>query len=46
MAGWPARFDGIVHTSLRYIASGSAVLAPSGKAVVGEVGDSSTSKRS
>ena len=28
MAGWPARFDGIVHTSLRYMASGSA-LAPS-----------------
>ena len=43
MAGWPARFDGIVHTSFRYMASGSA-LAPSAKAVVGDVGDSSTSK--
>ena len=45
MAGWPARFDGIVQTSLRYMASGSA-LAPSSNAVVGEVGDSRTSKRS
>ena len=43
MAGWPARFDGIVHTSFRYIASGSSVLAPSANAVVGEVGASSRS---
>ena len=35
--------DGIVHTSFRYIVSGSAVLAPSANAVVGDVGDSSTS---
>ena len=40
---WPARFVGIVHTSLRYIASGSAVLAPSSNATVGVVGASSTS---
>lgn len=43
-AGWPARLDGIVHTSLRYIVNGSAVLAPSGNAVEGAVGLSSTSK--
>ena len=43
IAGWPARFDGIVQTSLRYIASGSAVFAPSSNATVGEVGESSTS---
>src|SRR5690606_10086107 len=41
-AGWPARLDGMVHTSLRYIASGSA-LSPKRKAVVGEVGDTRTS---
>ncbi len=33
----------MVHTSDRYIASGSAVLAPSSNATVGDVGDSSTS---
>ncbi len=43
MAGSPDRLDGIVHTSLRYMVSGSAVLSPRAKAVVGEVGDSSTS---
>src|ERR1700729_3442591 len=43
-AGWPARLEGIVHTSLRYIVSGSEVLAPSGNAVVGDVGESNTSK--
>ena len=32
MAGWPARFDGIVQTSDRYMARGFSVLAPSGKA--------------
>src|SRR5690606_39030427 len=45
MAGCPARFEGIVHTSFRYMASGSA-MAPSSKAVVGEVGESRTSQRS
>ena len=39
----PARFVGIVNTSLRYIASGSAVFAPSGNATVGVVGLRSTS---
>ena len=43
MAGWPARLDGMVHTSDRYMVSGSSVLAPSAKAVVGDVGDSSRS---
>src|SRR5262249_22479740 len=28
IAGWPARGDGIVHTSERYMASGSSVFAP------------------
>ncbi len=44
MAGWPARLDGMVHRSDRYIANGSAALAPMAKAVVGVVADSSTSK--
>ena len=39
IAGWPARLLGIVQTSERYIASGSAVLAPSWNATVGDVGD-------
>ena len=38
MAGWPARGDGIVYTSHRYMARGLSVLAPSGKATVGVVG--------
>jgi hypothetical protein len=38
MLGRPAMFGGIVRTSERYMASGSAVLAPSSKATVGEVG--------
>src|SRR5205807_2735811 len=42
----PVRLVGIVHTSDRYMASGSDILAPSSKAVVGDVGASSTSKRS
>ena len=46
MAGCPARLVGMVHTSLRYICNGSAVLSPNGNAVVGDVGDSSTSNRS
>ena len=46
MLGRPAMFDGIVSTSVRYIASGSCAFAPSGKAVVAHVGETSTSKRS
>ena len=38
--------DGIVSRSQRYIASGSAALSPIGNATVGEVGETSTSKRS
>ena len=38
IAACPARFVGIVHTSERYIASGSAVFAPSSNATVGDVG--------
>src|SRR5690606_38417509 len=45
MAGWPARLVGIVQMSLRYMVSGSW-MASRANAVVGEVGDSSTSKRS
>src|SRR5438067_1701470 len=44
--GRPAMQDGIVSRSLRYIAIGSAVRAPSGKATVGEVGETSASNRS
>ena len=43
IAAWPARLVGIVHTSERYIASGSADFAPSSNATVGDVGDSSAS---
>jgi hypothetical protein len=39
----PDRFAGIVNTSFRYIASGSSTFAPIGNAVVGEVGETSTS---
>ena len=39
----PARLVGIVQTSLRYMASGSAILSPIGNAVVGVVGETSTS---
>ena len=42
-AGSPAMFGGIASTSERYIASGSSVFAPSGKATVGEVGLTSRS---
>ena len=38
IAGCPARLEGIVHTSCKYICMGSAVLSPNGKAVVGAVG--------
>src|SRR5262249_15245334 len=44
--GWPARFDGIVQMSLRYMVSGSPVFSPSGNAVVGVVGEISRSKSS
>ena len=40
----PDRFAGIVKTSFRYIASGSSTFAPIGNAVVGDVGETSTSK--
>ena len=38
MAGWPARLDGMVNVSDRYIDKGSSLLAPRAKAVVGVVG--------
>jgi hypothetical protein len=44
IAGWPAKLDGMVQTSERYMANGSDVLAPKAKAVVGAVGLSNTSK--
>src|SRR5262249_7643516 len=43
IAGCPAGVDGIVQTSDKYIASGSAVLLPSSNATVGDVGERSTS---
>ena len=43
IAAMPARFVGIVARSLRYIASGSSTLSPIGNAVVGAVGETSTS---
>jgi hypothetical protein len=46
MPGTPARLAGMVNTSERYIASGSSARSPIRKAVVGEVGDTSTSKDS
>ena len=46
MAHAPVRLVGMVHTSDRYMARGSDVFAPSSNAVVGDVGASSTSKRS
>ena len=42
-AALPARFDGMVHRSATYMASGSSTRSPSGNAVVGVVGDTSTS---
>src|SRR5579872_5313640 len=44
--GSPAMHDGIVSKSDAYIASGSAVRPPSSNATLGEVGVTSTSKRS
>ena len=43
MPGVPARFTGMVATSLRYIASGSSSFSPMRKAVVGAVGEMRTS---
>src|SRR5581483_11448882 len=43
MAALPARLDGMVHRSARYIAIGSSARSPIGKAVVGVVGETSTS---
>ena len=39
----PARLDGIVHRSLRYMASGSSTFSPIRNAVVGVDGETSTS---
>ncbi len=44
--GRPATHDGIVSRSEAYIASGSATRSPIRNATVGEVGETSTSKRS
>ena len=46
IAGTPARFAGIVKMSFRYIAIGSSAFSPIRNAVVGDVGDTSTSNRS
>jgi hypothetical protein len=46
IAGSPVKSAGIVYVSHRYIASGSAVFEPNGKATLGEVGVTSTSIRS
>ena len=43
MAAFPARLDGMVHRSARYIAIGSSARSPSGNAVVGVVGETRTS---
>jgi hypothetical protein len=43
MAALPARLDGMVHRSARYIAIGSSARSPIGKAVVGVVGEITTS---
>ncbi len=45
-AALPDRSDGIVHRSARYMAIGSSTRSPSGNAVVGVVGETSTSTRS
>ena len=42
----PASDIGTVQKSFRYIASGSSVLAPSGKATLGAVGVTTKSNRS
>src|SRR5215472_4321263 len=43
IAALPARLDGIVHRSARYIAIGSSARSPISNAVVGVAGDTSTS---
>ena len=43
MPGTPARLAGMVAMSLRYIAIGSSSFSPSRNAVVGAVGETSTS---
>ena len=43
MPGTPARLAGMVARSLRYIATGSSSFSPSLNAVVGAVGETSTS---
>ena len=43
IAGKPARFTGIVQISDKYIVSGSSIFSPILKAVVGDVGEISTS---
>ena len=42
-AAFPARLDGMVQMSLRYMASGSFTFSPIRKAVVGVEGETSTS---
>src|SRR5262249_41512078 len=44
--GMPAMLDGIVSTSARYMANGFSVFSPRRNATVGDVGLTSTSKRS
>ena len=44
MPGRPAMFTGSVNTSFRYIAIGSSTFSPIRNAVVGEVGETRTSK--
>jgi hypothetical protein len=46
MAAVPARLVGIDAMSLRYMASGSSTFSPIGNAVVGAVGETSTSATS
>jgi hypothetical protein len=43
IAAFPARLDGIVHRSARYIAMGSSARSPMSNAVVGVGGEMSTS---
>ena len=43
IAGWPARLDGMVHTSDMYIANGLSAFSPALKAGVGVVGPITTS---
>lgn len=45
MPAFPARFVGMVHRSARYIDIGSSTRSPIRNAVVGVVGETSTSAR-